>query len=109
MHHAPRVRKHEIVHQGTVGEHCLGADAGGIMRLILAGAGRLLAAGMAVGIGMTFVAERTLKSALFGVSPLDPWTLLGAVVLLAAVMLLAASFPARRAAAVDPLDAIRAE
>jgi putative ABC transport system permease protein len=87
----------------------LGADSSGIMRLILAAAGRLLAAGMGLGIGMTFIAERALKSALFGVSPLDPWTLLGAVVLLAAVTLLAASFPARRAAAVDPLDAIRAE
>ncbi len=87
----------------------LGADSGEIMRLILGGATRLLATGAALGIGMTFVVERMLKSALFGVNALDPWTLLGAVGLLAAVSLIAASFPARKAAAVDPLNAIRAE
>jgi putative ABC transport system permease protein len=87
----------------------LGADSGKIMRLVLAGAGRLVAAGIAFGIGLALVAERALKSALFGVSPLDPWTLAGAVALLALVSLGAAFFPARRAAAVDPLDAIRAE
>jgi len=87
----------------------LGADSGEIIRLILGGAAKLLAAGAGLGIGMTFVVERMLKSALFGVSALDPWTLLGAVGLLAAVSLIAASFPARRAATVDPLNAIRAE
>lgn len=87
----------------------LGADGGRILRLVLAGAGRLLAAGIALGMGMTVVAERVLKNVLFGVSPLDPWTLAGAVGVLAGVSLLAASFPARRAAAVDPMDAIRAE
>jgi len=87
----------------------LGADSGEIIRLILGGAAKLLAAGAGLGIGMTFVVERLLKSALFGVSALDPWTLLGAVGLLAAVSLIAASFPARRAATVDPLNAIRAE
>jgi putative ABC transport system permease protein len=87
----------------------LGADAGEIMRLILGGAARLLAAGAGSGIAMTLAAERILKSALFGVSALDPWTILGAVALLAAVSLIAASVPARRAAAADPLDAMRAE
>ena len=58
---------------------------------------------------MTVVAERALKTLLFGVSPLDPSTLAGAVGLLAAVSFMAAFLPARRAAAVDPLDAIRAD
>jgi predicted permease len=87
----------------------LGADAGRILRLVLAGAGRLLAVGVGLGLGMTVVVERLLKSALFGVSPLDPWTLVGTVALVAAVSLIAALLPARRAAAVDSLDAIRAE
>ncbi len=87
----------------------LGADSSEIMRLVLAGAGRLLASGIGLGIGMTVVAERVLKTVLFGVSPLDPSTLAGAVGLLATVSFIAAFLPARRAAAVDPLDAIRAE
>lgn len=87
----------------------LGADAGAIVRLVLGGAGRLLAVGVGLGLGMTVVAERLIKSALFGVSPLDPWTLAGAVGVLAGISLIAALLPARRAAAMDPLDAIRAE
>jgi putative ABC transport system permease protein len=87
----------------------LGADSRQIIRLILAGAGRLLAWGIGLGVGMTVVAERALKTLLFGVSPLDPSTLAGAVGLLAAVSFMAAFLPARRAAAVDPLDAIRAD
>jgi putative ABC transport system permease protein len=87
----------------------LGADARAIVRLVLGGAGRLLAAGVGLGLAMTVVAERLIKSALFGVSPLDPWTLAGAVGVLAGVSLIAALLPARKAAAVDPLDAIRAE
>jgi putative ABC transport system permease protein len=87
----------------------LGADSRQIIGLVLAGAGRLLASGIGLGVGMTVVAERVLKTLLFGVSPLDPSTLAGAVGLLAAVSLLAAFLPARRAASVDPLDAIRAE
>jgi putative ABC transport system permease protein len=87
----------------------LGADSRQIIRLVLAGAGRLLAWGIGLGVGMTVVAERVLKTLLFGVSPLDPSTLAGAVGLLAAVSFIAAFLPARRAAAVDPLDAIRAD
>jgi predicted permease len=87
----------------------LGANAGAILRLVLAGAGKLLAAGIALGLAMTIVADRLLRTVLFGVSPLDPWSLTGAVGLLAAVSLVAAFLPARRAAAVDPVDAIRAE
>jgi hypothetical protein len=87
----------------------LGADARAIVRLVLGGAGRLLAAGVGLGLGLTLVAERLIKSALFEVSPLDPWTMAGAVGVLAGISLVAALLPARRAAAVDPLDAIRAE
>ena len=80
-----------------------------IIAIVLAGAGRLLALGIALGIGMTVVAERVLKTLLFGVSPLDPSTLASAVSLLAAISLIAAFLLARRTAAVDPLEAIGAE
>jgi len=79
----------------------LGADRGGIMRLVFSGAGELLAAGIGIGVLLALAVER--------VSPLDPWTLAGAVAVLALVALIATFLPARRAAAVDPMDAMRAE
>lgn len=87
----------------------LGADAGQIMRLVFAGAGRLMAVGIFIGLGLTFAAERLMKTVLFGVSPIDSLTLGGAVLVLGIVSLLAVFLPARRAAAIDPLDAIRTE
>jgi putative ABC transport system permease protein len=87
----------------------LGASSSGIMRLVFAGAGRMLAGGILLGLVLTFAAERVMKSVLFGVSPLDLVTLGAAVAVLAAVSALAAFLPARRAAAIDPLEAIRTE
>ena len=85
----------------------LGAGRAQIMRLVFAGAGRLLAAGLVLGLFLTFGAERLIKSVLYGVSPLDGWTLAGAAGVLAIVSVVAAFLPARRAAAIDPVDAIR--
>ena len=87
----------------------LGASRTQIMRLIFTGAARLLAAGIVVGLALTLAAERLIKSALFGVSPLDALTLAAAVAVLAAVSMLAAFIPARRAASIDPLEAMRIE
>jgi putative ABC transport system permease protein len=87
----------------------LGANRVQIMRLIFAGAARLLVAGIVVGLALTLGAERLIKSVLFGVSPLDAWTLAAAVGVLAGVSLLAAFIPARRAASIDPLEAMRIE
>lgn len=87
----------------------LGANPGQIMALVFTGAGWLLATGIGIGLGLTLAAERAIKSALFGVSPLDALTLGGAVLLLAVVSMLAVLLPARRAASIDPLDAIRAD
>jgi predicted permease len=87
----------------------LGAGRAQIMRLVLAGAAQLLAAGIVAGLALTFGAERLIKSVLFGVSPLDALTLTAAVAVLAAVSLLAAFIPAQRAASIDPLDAMRIE
>jgi len=87
----------------------LGAGRRQIMGLVFGGATRLLAIGILLGLALTLGAERVIKSVLFGVSPLDAVTLSTAVLVLAAVSALAAFLPARRAAAIDPLDAIRNE
>jgi putative ABC transport system permease protein len=87
----------------------LGAGTGHIMRLVLAGAGRMLAVGVVLGLVLTVGAERLIKSVLFDVSPLDVITLGLAVAVLGVVTALAAFLPARRAAGIDPLDAIRIE
>jgi ABC-type antimicrobial peptide transport system permease subunit len=71
--------------------------------LILAGVGVAIGAGAAVGL------SRLMKSLLFEVSPLDPVTYAAVAVVLVTSAVLASYLPARRAAAVDPLDALRAE
>jgi putative ABC transport system permease protein len=85
----------------------LGADAGKIAAMVFAGAGKLLVLGAGLGFCMTLATERLLKSALFGISALDTATLAGAMLLMAAVSAAASFLPARRAATVDPLRAIR--
>ena len=87
----------------------LGATPGQVVAMILAGAGRLLVSGVAIGLVLMGAGARVLNAALFGVSPLDAPTLGAAVVVLSGVTLLAALLPARRAAAVDPIEAMRAE
>ena len=87
----------------------LGAAPRQVVGLVLAGAGRLLAGGVMAGLALTFAAARVLRAALFGVSPMDGPTLGAAVIVLAGVTIVAAFVPARRAAAIDPIEAIRAE
>jgi len=87
----------------------LGAQPVQILTQFAASIGRLLAAGIASGLVLTFLADRVLRSMLFGVSPMDTIALSGAVLTLAAVSALATLVPARRAARIDPLDALRAE
>jgi predicted permease len=87
----------------------LGASRAQIMQLIFGSAARLLGAGIAAGLALTFGAERLIKAMLFGVSPLDAFTIASAIAILAAVSLAAALLPARRAASIDPLEAMRIE
>jgi putative ABC transport system permease protein len=87
----------------------IGATSGAVIRAILARSAALTAAGLAVGLAGAAATTRWLGSLLYGVSPVDPVVLASVSILLAAVSLLASFLPARRAAAIDPMVALRAE
>jgi putative ABC transport system permease protein len=87
----------------------LGAQRGEITAMILREGARLGLTGLALGVGIALVAGRWLESALFGVTPTDAATYAAVVALMLAVGLIACYLPARRAARVDPLSAIRGE
>jgi ABC-type antimicrobial peptide transport system permease subunit len=77
--------------------------------MVLSEAGRLLAIGVAVGVVLTVAAGRWAASLLFGLKPYDPKTLAAAVVGLGLVAVAASVVPARRAANLDPMAALRDE
>jgi hypothetical protein len=87
----------------------LGAAPGQIVGSVVAGAGRLIAAGIVLGAGLTVAVQPLFRNLIFGVSPVDATSMLYAALLLAAVSTLAALVPARRAAAIDPMESMRAE
>jgi predicted permease len=87
----------------------LGATPGGIAALVLARAGRWAAAGIVLGLAGSFFAARVMEALLYGVKPGDPATLAGVTALLLAIALAAAWIPARRAARIDPVEALREE
>lgn len=84
----------------------IGANPTAIVRLVVLRALRVTGVGLAVGLGLSFVATRSLESQLFGVGRNDPMTLVIACAGLLIVALIACTVPARRAAAVDPTAAI---
>ena len=87
----------------------LGASSRDVLKLVL-GHGLMLAAiGLAIGLGGALAATRLLRSLLFEVKPADPLTYIAVTALLAMVALTASYVPARRAARVDPLVALRQE
>jgi predicted permease len=87
----------------------LGASPSGLMRLVLFQAGRLTLIGLAIGLLVSFATNRLLASQLFGLSPHDPVLLMTVSAILLVVALLASFLPARRAAKVDPMEALRYE
>jgi putative ABC transport system permease protein len=87
----------------------LGADRSRVIRLVLGEAGLLLAVGLGIGAMIAFWAGRAAATLLFGLQPHDPATMVAAMALLAAVALASSYLPARRAAAVEPMVALRDE
>jgi putative ABC transport system permease protein len=87
----------------------LGSQRSGVVRLVLSSGLKLAAAGCAIGLAGAFFASRLLQSLLFGVSSLDPVVLTLAVLTVLLLATAASLLPARRAAGINPTDALRAE
>jgi len=87
----------------------LGAERGNVIHLVLRQGMWLVTAGIAVGMLGTVAASRVLQGMIYDLSPLDPLALAGATGLLLIAALLACWFPARRAARVNPIVALRTE
>jgi putative ABC transport system permease protein len=79
------------------------------VRSVVAGGFRLAGIGAAIGVGGSLLLGRSLESLLFGVNPYDPSTYAGVIALLCVVTTAACYVPARRAASVEPLSALRQE
>jgi putative ABC transport system permease protein len=87
----------------------LGADRAGVVALFVKDGLRLALAGVALGLAGALVLARFLASLVYGVKPTDPLTFIAVSFILGAVALLACYIPARRAAKVDPMVALRYE
>jgi predicted permease len=87
----------------------LGAQPAAVHTMVVAGALRPVVIGLALGLPAAWMASRGVQSLLFGLSPNDPLTMLGSAAALAACGIAVAYFPARRAARVDPMTALRHE
>jgi len=87
----------------------LGARPTGVLALVIRRAAALVGVGLALGIAGASALTGVLRSSLYGVTPQDPQTFATGTILLAAVGLAAAAFPAIRAAQTDPAQTLRAE
>ena len=87
----------------------LGAERRGVVLMIVRQAARMVTLGVVVGLLASLGVSRLMASMLFGVNSYDPLTFVAVAVILAAVALAACYIPARRAARVDPMVALRYE
>jgi putative ABC transport system permease protein len=87
----------------------LGADRGSVTAMVLRGAFWQVGIGLGIGIPAAIGAGYLMSSQLFGVAPWNPLLLAGATLLLGSAALVAAVIPARRAASIDPMQALRSE
>ncbi|MGA7752730.1 MAG: ABC transporter permease [Candidatus Sulfotelmatobacter sp.] len=87
----------------------LGANRGNVVALVLKKALLLVALGLAIGIPVALLGARLMSTQLYGVRTYDPLTLAGAILVLSAFAALAGFIPARRAASIEPMHALRTE
>ena len=87
----------------------LGADRGNVIAMVLRGAFLQIVIGLAIGIPASIGCARLIASQLYQVKGWDPLVLTGSVLALALCALVASMVPARRAAAVNPVTALRVE
>lgn len=87
----------------------LGAQRRNVMWLVLRQASWMLLSGAGVGLILAYLSSLLLRTFLYGIEPHDPWTMGAVTLLLLSGGLAAAYLPARRAASVDPIHALRAE
>jgi putative ABC transport system permease protein len=85
----------------------LGADRLRITRMVVSGAFLQIGIGLAIGIPAAIGAGKLMNNQLFGVKPWDPVMLVAAALMLSLAALLASAIPARRAAGVEPMVALR--
>ena len=87
----------------------IGSPRTAVLKLIIGEGMKLTAMGVVIGLIVSLVLTRTMQALLFGVSATDPLTFAANAFLLTAVAALACSLPARRAAKIDPMEALRYE
>jgi len=87
----------------------LGANRGHVVTMVMRRALILAGVGLAIGVPIALIGGRLMRNQLYGVSAYDPLTLVAAVVVLAAAAGLAGFIPARRAASIEPMNALRIE
>jgi ABC-type antimicrobial peptide transport system permease subunit len=87
----------------------LGAQPRDVLSLVMGQGLKLVLVGSFIGLAGALTATRLVSNLLYGVTPTDPVTLFSVVLLLVLVAVLASWLPARRAAKVDPMEALRCE
>jgi ABC-type antimicrobial peptide transport system permease subunit len=87
----------------------LGAERNDVVRMVLREGMAFAAIGSVIGLIASLLTMRVLSSVLYGVKPTDPLAFAGSVAVVISVSLIACWIPARRAASIDPMQALRTE